>query len=162
MTTGPAGRPGLRTASSLLAVWFLLVLAAPASRGVQGTDTASSLSRNRSIAASQHEIVMILIGKREYAKAVSEAGRIFELNWPAEQEDTLLKELLAISARLHKENQPGLGLQLVEKNSRMFKSRESRIAILKEKGFLYKELGDHDKALESFKEARTLDTQGRP
>ncbi len=155
---GWQGRSGLAVAALLL-FSGLEMSSAPA---VQKADDADpGLKRLRSQAESQHEIVVILIRKKEYAKALDEAGKIFEMNWPADQEPLLLKELQNLSDRFLREGQAASGLQLLERSARAFKSTESRVAILKEKGYLHKNLKEDDKALECFREAQRLEAAGK-
>jgi tetratricopeptide (TPR) repeat protein len=120
-------------------------------------DSPVALGRTKSMAATQHEIVMLLIKQKEYDKAVVEAQKIFEMKWPEDQEPLLLQELLYISGQFLSQGQAPVGLQFVEKNSKCFKKTPSRIAILKEKGYLYKSMGQSDKAIDSFRKARELE-----
>ncbi len=122
------------------------------------TDTKPpELGRVKSIAESQHEIVILLMDKKEFSNALTEANKIFQMNWPSDQEPILLKELLYLSDRfMHKEQTP-LGLQLLETNQRVFRNPESQAAIWKEKGYLYKKMNQTDKALNCFREAQRLE-----
>jgi tetratricopeptide (TPR) repeat protein len=119
----------------------------------------SSLERLKSKAASQHEIVMLLIKKKDYNQAVKEACKIFDMNWPDGQEALLLKELIGLSDEFSRHGQAAISLQLVEKNDKSFRQTSSQIAILKEKGFLYKSLKKDDKSLECFSKAQELENR---
>ncbi len=144
------------------AVMFLLALLLdPASmvavRASQSESKEAGLGKARSIAESQHEIVVLLMEKKEFGQALTEANKIFNMRWPEAQEPMLLKELLNLSDRfMHKEQTP-LGLQLLETNQRMFKSAASQIAIWKEKGYLLKKMNQTDKALDCFRQAQRLE-----
>jgi hypothetical protein len=129
----------------------LLPSAAPKS------NSRDSLNRTRSNAETQHEIVMLLLKKREYEKAATEANRIFEMSWPESQEPLLLKELLILSDRFLRQGQASVGLQIIEKNSKRFIKTSSRIEILKEEGYLRKSLHQDDKAMECFRKAQELE-----
>ena len=122
-------------------------------------DSPVALDRTKSKAATQHEIVMLLIQKGEYEKALIEANKIFNMSWPDDQEPLLLKELLNVTGQFLKHRQASLGLELIDKNSKCFKTRSSQIAILKEQGYLYKSLNQTDKALEFFEKARKLENK---
>jgi tetratricopeptide (TPR) repeat protein len=115
--------------------------------------------KRRSIAESQHEIVMLHIDRKEYTKAVEEAGKIFQMNWPADKEPTLLKSILIYADRLISQKQEPLALQLLEANFKTFRTNESKIAILKEQGFLHRQLNQSTKALDCFREAQRLEKQ---
>ncbi len=122
-------------------------------------DSPVSLGRTKGMAETQHEIVMLLIKQKEYQKAASEANKIFDMKWPEDQEPLLLRELLILSDQFRKEGQAHLGLQLIDKNSKCFKKTSSQIAILKEKGYLYKNLNENEKAIDSFRKARELESK---
>jgi tetratricopeptide (TPR) repeat protein len=115
------------------------------------------LDRTKSKAATQHEIVMLLIQKGEYERALAEANKIFDMRWPDDQEPLLLRELKYVTDQFLKHRQAPLGLELINRNSKCFKTPSSQIEILKEKGYLYKTLNQNDKALEYFEKARKLE-----
>jgi tetratricopeptide (TPR) repeat protein len=118
-----------------------------------------SLSQTKSSAETQHEIVMLLLEKKEYEKAEMEANKIFDMAWPESQEPLLLKELLLLSDQFLRQGQALIGLQMIEKNSRRFKNKTSQIEILKAEGYLYKSLRQNDKALECFRKAQELESK---
>lgn len=115
------------------------------------------LNKTRSVAESQHEIVMILLEKKEFAKAQEEASKIFQMKWPQSQEPVLLRELLWFSDKFLDNGQPALAVRLLETNLNTFKENSSKAAIWKEKGYLLKEMGQDDKALDCFREAQRLE-----
>jgi len=145
--------------SSVVRFFALLALlgTAPASDALQSAAKPPELGKVKSIAESQHEIVMLLLEKKDFTNALTEANKIFDMSWPEDQEPILLKELLYLSDRfMHKEQVP-LGLQLLQTNQRMFKKSASQAAIWKEKGYLFKRMNQTDKALECFREAQHLE-----
>jgi tetratricopeptide (TPR) repeat protein len=147
---------GKTTAGILISIQFLyLIPCLPAFS--QQSSAPGDLGKIKSTAATQHEIVMLLINKKEFEKALNEANKIFDLNWPENQEPLLLKELQNLSDQFRRQGQAALGLQLVDRNFRYFKKKSSQIEIFKEKGFLYKSLGQDEKALEFFQKARDLE-----
>ena len=146
--------------SASVAILFsaLLVFAGPAAHAGRQTEAGPpDLSKVKSIAESQHEIVMLLLEKKDYGKALSEANKIFQMSWPENQESVLLKELLYLSDRFMHCEQAPLGLQLLETNQGMFKKPSSQAAIWKEKGYLFKKMNQPDKALGCFREAQRLE-----
>jgi tetratricopeptide (TPR) repeat protein len=120
-------------------------------------DSPVALDRTKSMAATQHEIVMLLIRKGEYERALEEANKIFDMRWPTDQEPLLLRELLYVTGQFLNHRQAPLGLELIDKNSKCFKTPSSQIAILKEQGYLYKTLNKTDKALDCFEKARKME-----
>jgi tetratricopeptide (TPR) repeat protein len=118
-----------------------------------------ALGKTKSMAEMQQEIVLLLIKKKDFTKALTEADKIFEMKWPEDQEPLLLKSLIYLSEQLLDQGQAALGLQLVEKNSKFFKKTASQIAVWKEKGYLYKSLGQADNAIECFRQAQNLENR---
>ncbi|NLT65623.1 MAG: hypothetical protein GXX84_03380 [Acidobacteria bacterium] len=140
-----------RRCAVLLVALFLL------SAGMLPVVSRDDLGRTRSLAETQHEIVMLLIKQKEYRKAVSEADKIFSMDWPEDQEPLLLSELRLLSDQFLRQGQASFSLQLIERNAKYFRTPESRIAILKEKGYIHKCIGQDDKAMEYFREAMRLE-----
>ncbi len=119
----------------------------------------AELEKTKSMAEMQQEIVLLLIKKKDYEKALAEANKIYDMKWPDSQEPLLLKSLLYLSDQFLQRNQASLGLRLIERNAGFFKSNASRIAILKEKGYLYKSLGQDDEAIVCFRQAQALESK---
>lgn len=144
-------------------VWGLLagmgVCMIPFARLSAAQAGGSELEKTKSMAEMQQEIVLLLIKKKDYEKALAEANKIYDMKWPDSQEPLLLKSLLYLSDQFLQQNQASLGLRLIDRNSPFFKSDASRIAILKEKGYLHKSLGQDDKAIECFRQAQALESR---
>ncbi len=115
------------------------------------------ITKTRKIAESQHEIAMILIRKKEYSKAAEEATKIFQMNWPDDQESVLLNELLGFARKFNECQQPEIAVHFLETNLPDFKSFKSQAAIWKEKGYSFEKMGKHDEALACFREAQRLE-----
>ena len=60
-------------------------------------DASAALGKMKSMAEAQHEIVLLLMKKQEYDKAMAEASKIFDMKWPGDQEPLLPKELLNLA-----------------------------------------------------------------
>jgi len=133
----------------------LLLLWIPAAHYLPAQTT--DLSKIKSFAESQHEIVKILIDTKKFNEAAQEANKIFQMKWPDDQEPVLLRELLVFSDQFLLYKQNALALQLLETNLPMFKTAKSKASIWKEKGYLLEKMGQHEKALECFREAQRLE-----
>jgi|WetSurMetagenome_2_1015567.scaffolds.fasta_scaffold02364_8 tetratricopeptide (TPR) repeat protein len=138
-------------------LFLLMAILAPTVPATSQESPAQALGKTRNMAEMQHEIVMLLIQKKEYEKALGEAAKIFDMKWPIDQEPLLLKELLFISDKLLQEKQAPLAVRLLDSNSKVFRTNASQVSILKEKGYLYKSLNEADKALECFRQAQLLE-----
>ncbi len=151
-----------RFLSPVCLIAFLSAVLAPfnniAIANSQAESKPPDLGKVKSIAESQHEIVILLLEKKEFDSALTEANKIFQMSWPSDQEPILLKELLYLSDRFMHKDKTVLGLRLLETNQRMFKRKESQAAIWKEKGYLYKRINQTDKALDCFREAQRLES----
>lgn len=150
-------RPRILVTNAVLVVLLAPTLFAFGMPAAQSDPSAAELSKMRSYAESQHEIVMILMRKKEFAQALTEANKIFGLKWPPSQEATLRKDLLYFADQFLHGGQAAIGIQILETNLKLFKDNSNRAAILKEKGYLHKNLGEGDKAIECFREAQRLE-----
>lgn len=135
--------------SALLA--FAAGLAAPRLRAQE-----SDFNTTRKIAETQHDIVMVLIKKKEFTKAAEEADKIFIMKWPENKEGVLKDDLLNFSDLFRHEKQPEIALRLLDKHMGIFKVNKNRAEILQDKAYLLEGMGRHDEALDCFREARRL------
>jgi len=147
--------------SSLIAVLAIISLSAGtislAAVDEQTGQNQGDLGKTRSLAESQHEIVVLLLGKKQFEQALTEANKIFAMKWPSDQEPLLLKELLRLSDKFMHSGQSAYGVRLLESNQGAFKIRASQASIWKEKGYLLKRMGRSDQALECFRQAQRLE-----
>jgi hypothetical protein len=134
-----------------------ILLAGPALLLAGQSDSPAAFGDAKRMAASQHEYVMLLISRKEYDQAAKEACKIFEMKWPAGQESLLLKELIILSDQFLRHGKPSISLHLIDHSAKCFRQTASQIAILREKGLLYKNLNQDDKALEYFRQAQELE-----
>jgi tetratricopeptide (TPR) repeat protein len=121
------------------------------------TNASASLEKIKSMAAAQHEIVVLLIQKKEFEKAATEANKIFDMKWPEDQEPLLTKELGNLADQYLRSGQAPWGIKLLERNFGHFKKASSQAALWKEMGYLYKSLNEIDKSIDCFKKARDLE-----
>jgi hypothetical protein len=121
----------------------------------------SYLNKIKRMASTHHEMVMLLIKKKDYSQAVKEACKIFDLKWPDGQEPLLLKELIGLSDEFSSHGQAAVSLHLLDESAKSFRQPESQIQILKEKGFFYKSLKQDDKALECFSKAQEIENRSK-
>jgi tetratricopeptide (TPR) repeat protein len=154
-----AAKPHRLRRSAERALALALIAGSAAFIPAYGSQSGSpaALDKAKSIAGTQHEIVVLLMKQKEFQKAAAEANKIFAMKWPENQEPLLLKELLFLSGQFLLDGQAPLGMQVIEKNSRFFRSVPSQIEILKEKGYLYKNMNQNDKAIDCFRKAQALE-----
>lgn len=155
-----AGTRHFEKLSTEILVLFLLAGMIPATPlRSQEARSHASLDRTRSMAETQHEIVMLLLKKKEYEKAAVEANKIFEMKWPEDQEPLLLREMIILSDLFMSEGRPELSLQLIDRHEKCFKMSSSRAALWKERGYIFKKMKDDDKAIDCFRKARELEDE---
>ncbi len=161
MSSAWNSRPGILMASAFLTAFLAPLAYAMAESESQAGPQSPEVRKMRSFAESQHEIVMILIKKKEFDQALVEADKIFAQNWPESQEMALKKDLIYFADQFLLGGKAELGIRLIESNLKIFKDNANRAAILKEKGYLHKTMGQGDKALDCFREAQRLEKTGK-
>ena len=148
---------GRMAVAVLLCVLLLNAVPIAALPSVDQTNSPASLEKTKSMAEAQHEIIVLLIQKKEFEKAAVEANKIFEMKWPDDQEPLLIKEMRNLTDQFLRSGQASLGLKLIEKNLGRFKKSSSQAALWKEMGYLHKSLNQIDKSIDCFKKARDLE-----
>lgn len=149
-----------RMASGFLPLMLILDMAPFSAVSMAQIGAPSSLEKTKSVAEAQHEIVGLLVQKKDYEKAAAEADKIFDMNWPDNQEPLLVKELGNLAELFLRSGQAPLGLKLIERNLKHFKKTSSQAALWKEMGYLHKKMNQVDDSLDCFKKARDLE-EGR-
>lgn len=126
--------------------------------GVDSPDQA--LEDKKAIAVSQHELLVLLIDKGQYDKLQPELQKILDLKFTDKHEKYVVDEILILSELLSKKNQHKLALQLADMGLGSLREKESQARLFKEKGFIYKQLGLPDKAMEMFEKGKALEVPG--
>ena len=116
--------------------------------------------RMMSIAESEHEIVMLLIKKKSYEKALAECARLFAIELPTREQDRFLISARTISMELRRQGQPHFALQVVDVAIKAVDSKEVLAGLYKEKAFIHKVMGQEEEAMELFKKAIELEEPG--
>ncbi len=132
-------------------VLLLSFLATPA----PGQD--SNWERVRSTAESQHEIIMILVDKKEYGKVVGESQTLFALPFPIAQEHRLVTSAKMISKALLDVSMIDLAQQVLNKALEAVKGKKSKAEIYREKAYLSRRAGRDDEAMKFFEKSVQLE-----
>ncbi|HLV01436.1 MAG TPA: hypothetical protein VKZ59_09225 [Acidobacteriota bacterium] len=114
----------------------------------------------REIAGSQHEIVMLLIEKKEFAKVPAAARKIFEMQFPDEQQHLLVKEAEILTDALLQHDQTQIAHQVIEMARRAVKTNKLKAALYREQAYVYKKEGNSDAAMECFQKSIELEKSG--
>lgn len=114
------------------------------------------------IAQAQHDMMVLLIDKGEYDKVPPALQKILDLRFTGADELKVVSEILILSDLLVKKDQAKVSLRLVDMGLGALKEKDSLIKLYKEKGFLFKTLGQPDKAMEMFEKVKDLEAPGAP
>lgn len=126
--------------------------------GLQTKATESEeWERIRSMAETQHEIVMLLIKNGEYTKVPEASKKIFSLKFPPEQEHLLVDEGHILTDALMRLNQFDLAHQILDQAIEAAKLDSSKARLYKEKAYLLKKQGKDDEAMGLFEKALKLE-----
>lgn len=139
--------------SSLALLFTLLLTPVPSQQ---------SWDEVRHIAETQHEILLLLIEKKEFDKIPKVAGEIFRLPFPAEQEHLVVKEVEIITDALLHHNQLALAHQILDDALKCVKTNRSRSQIHREKAFVFKKEGKADAAMAEFEKSVKLEKEDQP
>jgi len=143
--------------SCVLFVITSLVLAATF-LGAEPPD--QTLDEKKSIAVSQHELLVLLIDQGHYDKVPPELQKILDLKFTGKHEKYVVDEILILSELLSQKKQHKLALQLADMGLSALREKENQARLYKEKGFIYKQMGLPDKAMEMFEKGRALEVPG--
>jgi hypothetical protein len=121
---------------------------------------AESWEKTRHLAEVQHEIVMLLIEKGEFEKVPQAATEIFQMNFPQDQEHLILVEVeILVDALIH-HKQITVAHQVVDSALKCKITSKSKAQLHREKGYLFKQEGKTEQALESFQMSKKLEEEG--
>jgi tetratricopeptide (TPR) repeat protein len=110
----------------------------------------------RSIAESEHEIVMLLIENKEFDSVPAEAKKIFSMNFPEEHQDLLMEGTQEIVDALIHHRQYRVADNVVDQCMRKIKARKLLSELHKQKAYLLKKMGKDDEAMKHFRKAIEL------
>jgi len=113
--------------------------------------------RTRSIAETQHEIVMLLIKGAEFDKVLNASQEIFSLSFPYAQEPLFVTEGRILAAALSDLQQYELAQALLDQALEAVNSNSSKALLYKEKAYLCTKDGKDDEAMKFFEKALELE-----
>lgn len=116
-----------------------------------------SWEETRSLAESLHEIVMLLIQKKEFAKVPEAARKIFVLDFPSNKEHLLVEEAKIFTDRLLHHSQFAVAHQVIDAAIQEIRGKGWKAQLYKEKAYLFKKEGKMDEAMKSFEIAVELE-----
>ena len=147
--------PTMKRAATLL----VLTLGLASWTGVAQVPARQELSGERSrlhIAASQHEIIAILLNERQYDLVVGEFAKIVELGFTGDQERLLVEETWLVADQLRQAGQYQTGLEVIDLSLHNTSLPESQFALLMLKGKVLKDSGRIEEALSAYRRAQRV------
>lgn len=133
-----------------LLVWLVWSPAASASPAVGPGDAELRF------AATQHEIIAILIEEEEFDRVVPEFQKILDLGFSGEQERLVVKEAWVVANGLLAAQRYDLAHQVVDSALNRLQSEESEFQLLMLKGKLYKQQGMVQEAVRTYRQAQRI------
>ena len=107
-------------------------------------------------AASQHEIISILIEEGDWSQAVAEFYKILDLDLEVSAEESLVEEAWQITNQLLEAKQYDFSHQVIDSTLERCKLPDNRFTLLILKGKVFKQEGKIKAALDAFREAQAL------
>lgn len=107
-------------------------------------------------AASQHEIISILIEEGDWSQAVAEFYKILDLGLDESAEGSLVEEAWQITDQLLEAKQYDFSHQIIDSTLERCKLPDNRFTLLILKGKVFKQEGKIKAALDAFREAQAL------
>ncbi len=134
---------------------LLLCLAwVPASLGAMEVSSAEDAALR--VAATQHEIIAILIEQGEFDRVLPEFEKILALGFSGEQEQLVVKEVWVIVNGLMAARRYDLGHQVIDSALRRLHGDESEFQLLMLKGKLYRQQGLVHEAVRTYRQAQRV------
>jgi tetratricopeptide (TPR) repeat protein len=118
---------------------------------------ADDWEKTRSIAESQHEIVMLLIKNKQYDKVLVASKKIFALSFPADREHLKVEHARLASAALAEQRNFSLAHQILDEALKAVTTNKSKALLYKEKAVLYRQDGQDAQAMKCLEEAVRLE-----
>jgi len=107
-------------------------------------------------AASQHEIISILIEEGDWSQSVAEFYKILDLDLDVASEVSLVEEAWQITEQLLEAKQYDFSHQIIDSTLERCKLPDNRFTMLILKGKVFKQEGKIKAALDAFREAQAL------
>jgi len=133
---------------------FILLLLLSATLHLPLQAQRSDESAKLRIAASQYEIIGLLMQKHEYSQVVGEYRKILALNLDLESEKPLVQATWVIVDGLRQVGQYGLGIQIIDEALSGVRLSESKFFLMMAKGKVLKDQGKLQEAIEIFRKAQ--------
>lgn len=117
----------------------------------------------RSVAETNHEIIMLMIEKGQFEEIPKVAEKIFELEFPESHQNLLVREAQILTDALLHHGKPAIAHQVLDIAIKCVQSDRIKARLLREKAYLCKKEGNSDEAFRFFEESLELESKdGQP
>ena len=140
----------MRKALFLFTLLWSVTVIANAQEAVESADLETQLR----FAASQHEIIKILLDENRYAEVLPEFWQILDLELTGEDEKPVVQEAWLIGERLREVGEYALAHDIVDGALDELETSESQFYLLMLKGKIFQDEGLTKEALEAYREAQ--------
>ena len=133
---------------------FTLLCSLTVIANAQEVTESADLEAQLRFAASQHEIIKILLDEGRYAEVLPEFWRILDLDLAGEDEKPVVQEAWLIGEQLSEAGAYDLAHEIVTGALDELEASESRFYLLMLQGKIFQDEGLTDEALEAYREAQ--------
>lgn len=146
----------MRKWAGLLLVFSILASVAPAQVANGEIPATADLETRLRFAATQHEIISILLQEQEFELVRQEFEKILALQFSEEHEKLVVQEAWIIAQQLLQADQFALTHEIIDATLGQIRSSENQFTLLMLKGKVLRDEGRLQEALSVYQEARQL------
>ncbi|HUV12968.1 MAG TPA: hypothetical protein VMY18_04940 [Acidobacteriota bacterium] len=122
----------------------------------------SNWERTRAVAETQHEIIMLMIEKKQFVQIPDAAEKIFQLEFPEGHESLFVREAQILTDALLHHQEFVVAHQVMDIAIKCARTDKVKARIFREKAYLFKKEDNSEEALRYFEESLELERQARP
>ena len=135
---------------------FLLVFGLAPVPGFSAAASDPAENAKLAAAATHYEIAQLKLESGEYDAVLAEIQKILDLDFSAENEGVLTLSVLNLTEELLNADQHGLARQAVDTSLKAVDQQENRFMLLMFKARVFRDEGNVDDALETYRSAQKL------
>ncbi len=117
--------------------------------------------RTRAEAEMQHEIIMLLIENKQFEQIPVAAEKIFELEFPEDQQNLFVREAQLLTDALLHHQETAIAHQVLDIAIKCARDDKVKARVFREKAYLFKKEGNSEEALRYFEESLELERKAR-
>ncbi|HLV02702.1 MAG TPA: hypothetical protein VKZ59_15640 [Acidobacteriota bacterium] len=146
----------MRKLAGFLLALALLVSLVPGQDTRDAVPARADLETKLRFAATQHEIISILLQEQQFELVMEEFNKILALQFSGEHEKLVVQEAWIVAQQLLEKDQFAVAHEIIDATIEQVQSSENRFTLLMLKGKILKDEGKLQEALSVYQEARQL------